>query len=578
MWSKNAIILMEKRYLKRNERGEITETPEQMFKRVAKHVALAEKKYGENWKESYEVFLKLMLNRDFLPNSPTLMNAGTRIGQLSACFVLPIYDSMESIFTSLKHMAIIHKSGGGTGFNFSHLRPKGDIVASTHGVASGPVSFMKVYDTATEVIKQGGKRRGANMGILNINHPDILEFVMCKYDGVSFPNFNISVGIYDDFMKKQKNGKSYELINPRTGEVTDTVDSKGLFNIICKAAWKTGDPGLLFLDTINKNNPLPERIEATNPCGEVPLPPYESCNLGSVNLANMVEDGNINWEKLEFVVKTGVRFLDNVIDVNKFPIPQIKKATTRTRRIGLGVMGFAEMLVKLGISYNSNKAVKLATKLMKFIHEKSIEASIYLGKTRGYFPCFEETDLNEPRRNIAVNAIAPTGSISIIAGVTSSIEPFFALVYTRHVLEGKELLETNSLFEQELKRRGLYNKKILEKIIKRGSIADIEELTDLHELFITALEIPPEQHIRIQAAFQKHTDNAVSKTINLPKETSTEDVKKAYLLAYKLGCKGITLYRYGSKEEQVLYLGKYHKKTAVAHDYSGGCAKEVCHI
>ncbi len=578
MWSKNALILMKKRYLKRNERGDIIETPEQMFKRVARHIALAEKKYGNDWKRSYESFLRLMLNKDFLPNSPTLMNAGTRIGQLSACFVLPIHDSMESIFTSLKHMAIIHKSGGGTGFNFSHLRPKGDVVASTHGVASGPVSFMKVYDTATEVIKQGGKRRGANMGILNVNHPDILEFIMCKYDGVSFPNFNISVGIYDDFMKKQKSKKDYELVNPRTGKIVDTVDSNELFNTMCRAAWKTGDPGLLFLDTINKDNPLPEHIEATNPCGEVPLPPYESCNLGSINLANMMEEERINWDKLEFVVKTGVRFLDNVIDVNKFPIPQIKRATMRTRRIGLGVMGFAEMLVKLGISYNSNKAIRFAAKIMKFIHEKSLEASVELGEERGYFPGFEETDLNEPRRNVAVNAIAPTGSISIIAGVTSSIEPFFALVYTRHVLEGKELLEINPLFEQELRKRGLYKKRILEKIMRSGSIAEIPELQDIHELFITALEIPPEQHIKIQAAFQKYTDNAVSKTVNLPKEASVDDVKEAYLLAYKMGCKGITVYRYGSKEKQVLYLGAYHKKTTVAHDYSGGCAKEVCHI
>lgn len=586
----NAIRVLRERYLKKNEKGEVIETPEGMFHRVAKAVALADKKYdkkadiGRIEKKFYE----MMANLEFLPNSPCLMNAGTPLGQLSACFVLPVEDSLKGIMEAVRDMSLIHQSGGGVGFNFSHLRPKGDIVKTTGGVASGPVSFMEIFDKTTEVVKQGGRRRGANMGILNVNHPDILEFIEAKRDKDKLKNFNLSVAVTDRFMRLVKGGRDYDLINPRTGKSEGRVSARHIFEMITHTAWETGDPGLIFIDEINRQNPLPllGKIEATNPCGEQPLFPYESCNLGSINLTKFVDGKKLNLFKLKKIVRQAVHFLDNVIDVNKFPLPQIKKETLANRKIGLGIMGFAEMLIQLGIPYNSQKALDLASTIMKLITTEARKKSVELGEKRGSFPNFKKSvwvKKFKALRNATCTTIAPTGSISIIAGTTSGIEPLFALVYIRNILEGARLLEINSFFEKMLKDQGLYSQKLLSKVAKYGSIQKFKTIPyQIRKLFITALDLDPLWHLKVQATFQKYTDNAVSKTINLPADSTVKDVGKIFWQAWKLKCKGITVYRYGSKGGQVLNLGSQLYKEALEEyisaesEYAGGCPKAVC--
>ena len=590
----NALSVLERRYLQKDDKGNVIETPSQMFRRVAKAVAAPDALYDKSvdLKKIEKEFYELMIRLEFLPNSPTLMNAGTEIGQLSACFVLPVPDSIEGIFDALKHMALIHKSGGGTGFSFSSLRPKGDIVKSTKGIASGPVSFMKIFNTATDVIKQGGRRRGANMGVLRVDHPDIFEFITVKEKEGVLDNFNISVGVTDVFMEALKKGEEYDLVNPRSGKTVKSVKAQDVFDLIVMMAWRTGDPGLVFLDEINRHNPTPHigRIESTNPCGEVPLLPYESCNLGSINLSKMVEDGEIDWEKLRETVRIGIHFLDNVIDANKYPLPQIEKMTKANRKVGLGVMGFAEMLVKLGIPYDSEEGVATAEKVMSFISEEARKKSVELGEERGSFPNFEGSIWDKmgykAMRNATVTSIAPTGTISIIAGTSSGIEPFFAVSYVRNVM-GTQLFEVNPVFEEIAKERGFYNPELLTEIARSGSIQGIKKIpSDIRRIFVTALDIAPEWHVKMQAAFQKYTDNAVAKTVNLPYEATLEDVKKVFLLAYKLKCKGITVYRYGSKSEQVLTIGSTSRTTPqslsteryvqVHEEYSGGCPTGTC--
>ena len=579
----NALKVLKERYLLKDETGKIIETPSQIFRRVARHVASADERYGLNAKKTEEEFYSILSNLEFLPNSPTLMNAGTKLGQLSACFILPVGDSTEEIFDAVKYMAEIHRSGGGTGFSFSRLRPKGDIVTSTMGAASGPVSFMRVFDVTTDVIKQGGRRRGANMGILHVSHPDIEEFISSKAKG-AFRNFNISVAVDDKFIRAVMKNKKYSLINPRTEKVVKRINAGLLFDLICTMAWETGDPGLIFIDEINKKHVLRKvgEIESTNPCGEVPALPYESCNLGSINLIKVVEHGKINWNKLRELVRLGVHFLDNVIDINKYPLREIEKVTKSNRKIGLGVMGLAEMLIKLNVPYDSDKALKLAEKLMKFISAEARKKSQELGEKRGSFPNFKKSMLckkYKTMRNATVTAIAPTGTISIIAGTTSGIEPLFAISFVRNVMEGARLLETNKEFEEAMKKYS-WGEELLEKIALTGSVQNIKEIpANVKKIFVTAHDIDYRWHLRMQAAFQRYTDNAVSKTINLRQENTVEDVKKIYLLAYKLKCKGITVYRYGSKPEQVLYiapLGKKRSFTTAESEYSGGCPEPYC--
>ncbi len=590
----NALSVLERRYLQKDDRGNVIETPAQMFRRVAKTIAVVDALYDKSvdLKKIEEEFYGVMTRLEFLPNSPTLMNAGTEIGQLSACFVLPVPDSIEGIFDALKHMALIHKSGGGTGFSFSNLRPKGDVVQSTKGIASGPVSFMRIFNIATEVIKQGGRRRGANMGILRVDHPDIFEFITAKEKEGVLDNFNISVGVTDSFMEALEKGEKYDLINPRTGEAVKSVKAEEVFDLIVIMAWRTGDPGLVFLDEINRHNPTPHvgRIESTNPCGEVPLLPYESCNLGSINLSKMVRDGEIDWDKLRRTVRIGIHFLDNVIDANKYPLPQIEKMTKANRKVGLGVMGFAEMLAKLGVPYDSDEGIATAEKVMSFISEEARKKSVELGEERGSFPNFEGSVWDKKgysaMRNATVTSIAPTGTISIIAGTSSGIEPFFAISYVRNVM-GTQLLEINPVFEEIARERGFYSSELMTKVARSGSIQGIKKIPpDVRRVFVTALDIAPEWHVKMQATFQKYTDNAVAKTVNLPNEATLEDVRKIFLLAYKLKCKGITVYRYGSKSEQVLTIGSVLGTTSqnismeryvqVNDEYSGGCPEGTC--
>ena len=553
----NAAKVLEKRYLLRDELGMVAETPDEMFGRVASHVSQAERRYGDDAKICRSKFLKMMHSLEFLPNSPTLMNAGLPQGQLSACFVLPVQDSLPGIFDALKSMALIHQSGGGTGFSFSRLRPRNDVVRATGGVASGPVSFMRIFDTATDVIKQGGRRRGANMASLRADHPDILEFIRAKERPGFLENFNISVAATDEFMRAARQGCEIELINPRTGQAAGHLNAAETMDSIANCAWAGGDPGMIFIDRINAAHPLPGQIEATNPCGEQPLLAFESCNLGSINLAKLVEKGELNWVRLGELISLAVRFLDDVIDVNCFPLKQIEEATMQSRKVGLGVMGFAEMLILMGISYNSQKAVHLAEDVMKFITQEARLASAELGEERGSFPLFEESKLRgwSAMRNATLTTIAPTGSISIIAGTSSGIEPLFALAFVRRVLEGARLLEVSHLFEGAAVARGIYTQEMKAELARKGTVAGMAGIPqDMQDLFVTALDIAPEQHVKIQAAFQKHTDNAVSKTVNLPQSATVSDVLRVFNLAYDSGCKGVTVFRYGCKS-QVLYLG-----------------------
>jgi ribonucleoside-diphosphate reductase alpha chain len=587
----NAMEVLKRRYLLKDDRRHIIETPGELFQRVAGHVALAEERYKSavTAAEAQEKFYQMMRNLEFIPNSPTLMNAGTALGQLSACFVIPVEDSMDGIFTALKDMAKIHQTGGGTGFNFSRLRPAGDLVASTKGEASGPVSFMSIFDQATGVIVQGGKRRGANMGILRCDHPDIIEFIEAKTEKDRFVNFNLSVGVTDRFMEAVKGNKLFDLINPRTRKAARQIKARLLFDLIVNAAWRTGDPGLIFLDEINRRNPTPGvgQIEATNPCGELPLLPYESCNLASINLAKMIKGNVLDWEQLKDRVAWGVRFLDNVIDVNAFPLPEVAEITFANRKIGLGVMGFADMLITLGIPYTSNEAIQFAERLMRFIHAESLTASAALARERGVFPNFERSIYakNGMRvRNATVNTIAPTGTISIIANCSSGIEPLFAVSFVRNVLSGTKLFEVNPLFEEAARKKGIYSQELLVRIAQQGSLQGIKEIPrDIRTIFVTAFDVSPKQHLLHQAAFQKYSDNSVSKTVNLPSDASIDDVRRIYLMAHQLKCKGITIYRYGSKEEQVLSFD-YRKEgereegdmLAAESEYAGGCVSGTC--
>jgi ribonucleoside-diphosphate reductase alpha chain len=582
----NALEVLRQRYLLKDLNERIIETPAQMFKRIAKAIAKPEAKYGGDPKKSEEAFYGMMTRLEFIPNSPTLFNAGTPLGQLSACFVLPVEDSLEGIFASVKNMALIEQTGGGVGFNFSRLRPKGDIVKSTKGVASGPVSFMRVFDTSTEIIKAGGKRRGAMMAILRVDHPDVLEFITSKQRPGFLSNFNISVAVTDDFMKALGENGEYWLVNPRNNEKTGKLVAKDVWNLMAKSAWQSGDPGIVFIDEINRHNPTPQfgKIESTNPCGELPLLPYESCNLGSINLSRIVEERKIDWERLRQTVRNGVHFLDNVVDENKYPMKEIDEITRANRKIGLGVMGFADMLIKLGIPYDSEEALSIGEKTMKFIEEEALKKSVELGEERGSFPNFDGSiwkDKYPAMRNATVTTVAPTGTISIIAGCSSGIEPIFAISFIRNVLSGTRLFETNPLFETMSKDRGFYSAKLLEEIARTGSVQKIEGVPDdIKRLFVTALGIKPEWHIKMQAAFQKHTDNAVSKTVNLPTEATADDVRNIYELAWKLKCKGVTVFRYGSKPEQVLYIGEIKtekgKFVSLASEYAGGCPTQNC--
>ncbi len=551
--SENALKVLRARYLLKDASGNVIETPEGMFQRVSMAIAQSEALYGEDPSYWQERFYELLTDLRFLPNSPLLMNAGKELGQLAACFVLPVEDSMVSIFETLKNAAMILQSGGGTGFNFSRLRPRADVVRSTGGIASGPVSFMKIYNTATDVIKQGGARRGANMGILRVDHPDILDFVRAKVEKAELENFNISVSITDAFMEALKKDEEYDLINPRTGHAVRRIRAKEVFDEITRCAWQTGDPGVIFIDKINRANPTPHigQIESTNPCGEQPLLPYEACVLGSMNLSKYVKDGRILFDDLGRDVALAVRFLDDAIDANKYIIPDIEVMHKGNRKIGLGVMGWADMLVLLGIPYNSKKAFKLARQVMKFIKEAGWKASEELAKKRGPFPNFKGSIYDRTGmpvlRNATVTTIAPTGTLSTIADCSSGIEPYFAIAYRRLILD-TELFEVNKYFLKISKERGFYSEELMEKILRKGNLGGIKEVPgDIKRLFRTAHEIPPEDHIEMQAAFQEYTDNAVSKTINLPKKATPEDVARAFLLAYEKCCKGVTVFRYGSK-------------------------------
>lgn len=569
----SARVVLERRYLMKDENGENIETVEQMFRRVAETIAAADAAYQKeaDLPALTERFYERMTNLEFLPNSPTLMNAGRELGQLSACFVLPVGDSMEEIFETIKQAALIHKSGGGTGFSFSRLRPAGAVVKTTGGVASGPISFMRVFNMATEAVKQGGTRRGANMGILCVDHPDILQFIDCKKDNADITNFNISVGITEEFMQAVEQGSPYQLLDPHSKAAIGDLDAREVFDKIVSSAWHNGEPGIIFLDRLNRDNVVPAQgeIESTNPCGEQPLLPYESCNLGSINLVAMLKKSGdaymLDYDKLAEVVCDAVHFLDNVIDVNKYPLPKIDVTTKQTRKIGLGVMGWADTLALLGLPYNSDEAVALAEKVMRFITEKGRAASAALAISRGAFPLFGESvyAAGEPLRNATVTTIAPTGTLSIIGGCSSGVEPVFAYVFVRNIMDGTELIEVNPILEDVLRRRGLYSDELMKKIAAEGTLAHIDEIPeDIRRVFVCSHDVSPLFHVKMQAAFQKYTDNAVSKTVNFKNDATIEDVQEVYQLAYRLGCKGVTIYRDGSRDSQVLNIGAVSKGAA----------------
>lgn len=593
--SENAIKVLEKRYLRRDKAGNCIETPSDMFRRVANTIASADLQFGKTKEEEKELsdkFYNTITNRYFIPNSPTLMNAGRELGQLAACFVLPVEDSLEGIFETIKNTALIHQSGGGTGFSFSRLRPKNSIVRSTMGVSSGPVSFMEVFNAATEAVKQGGTRRGANMGVLRVDHPDIIEFINCKSDNNRLNNFNISVALTDKFMEACINNTNYELINPQNNEVAGTKSASEVFDLIVDRAWKNGEPGVIFIDKMNADNPTPKigEIESTNPCGEVPLLPYEACNLGSINLGLMVKETQskteVDWELLKETVKTAMRFLDNVIVINNYPLPQIADMVKNNRKIGLGVMGWADMLMKMGVSYSSDEGVQLAGQVMEFIDYISKKESVELAKERGRFKNFYGSVYKDKNylynkfkgksygkitdedwknldkqieefgiRNATTTCIAPTGTISMIAGASCGIEPIFGLVFSRLILDGTQMLEVNPIFKDYMIANNIYSEQLMSEIAKDGSVAHIDNISDeIKSIFVTAHDISPDSHIKMQAAFQLHTDNAVSKTVNFVESATHEDIKNTYILAYKNNLKGITVYRNNSRQFQPMNL------------------------
>ena len=593
--SENAKAVLERRYLARDEQGQPTETVDGLFRRVANAVAEGDRRFDSKADvvATAKEFYELMVSLDFLPNSPTLMNAGRPLGQLSACFVLPVADSMEDIFDAIKNAALIHKSGGGTGFSFSRLRPKGSTVNSTGGVASGPISFMKVFNAATEAVKQGGTRRGANMGILRVDHPDIMSFITCKNDTSEITNFNISVGITEAFMEAVGKNQPYDLVNPATGQVTGQLNAREVFDTIVQSAWQTGEPGIIFLDRLNRDNVVPGQgeIESTNPCGEQPLLPYESCNLGSINLVNHLTRTVAGWvldrAKLERTIRNAVHFLDNVIEVNQYPLPEIDQMTRSTRKIGLGVMGFADMLLYMGVPYNSEEGVALAGEIMDTINTIGHQASQELAESRGPFPLFGESIYKDgkPLRNATVTTIAPTGTLSIIAGVSSGVEPVFAYAYIRNVMDGTHLIETNQILKDRLVEAGIYSDELMHKIVEQGSLAHVDGIPeDIRRVFVCAHDVSPIWHVKMQAAFQRYTDNAVSKTVNFPNSATKEEVAEVYRLAFTLGCKGTTIYRDGSRNEQVLNIGKVNDGKAATGDpvvdavLDSGCEGTACLI